>query len=166
MQTKKGQSIEDASIQMIEDEIGLHEFSEKYESLKSKIESQLETHQKSLDERYEWILKEELQSYLKIKERLESRVKALEEYNKKLGEDIRTRKLRIVLKENQQLKESIKEYELIIESKEKRELELKEAIEKIKEHCKDNGRRSETVFTVWMRELKTILESIGEGEKE
>ncbi len=29
MQTKKGQSIEDASMQMIEDEIGLHEFDEK-----------------------------------------------------------------------------------------------------------------------------------------
>ena len=29
MQTKKGQSIEDASMQMIEDEIGLHEFNEK-----------------------------------------------------------------------------------------------------------------------------------------
>ena len=29
MQTKKGQSIEDASMQMIEDEIGSHEFNEK-----------------------------------------------------------------------------------------------------------------------------------------
>ena len=29
MQTKKGQSIEDASMQMIEDEIGMHEFNEK-----------------------------------------------------------------------------------------------------------------------------------------
>ena len=29
MQTKKGQSIEDASMQMIEDEIGSHNFSEK-----------------------------------------------------------------------------------------------------------------------------------------
>ena len=29
MQTKKGQSIEDASMQMIEDEIGSHDFSEK-----------------------------------------------------------------------------------------------------------------------------------------
>ena len=29
MQTKKGQSIEDASMQMIEDEIGLHQYNEK-----------------------------------------------------------------------------------------------------------------------------------------
>ncbi len=37
-------------------------------------------------------------------------------------------------------------------------INLKQKLEKIKEHCKDNGRRSETFFAVWMRELKEILE--------
>jgi len=34
---------------------------------------------------------------------------------------------------------------------------LNKKLERIKEHCKTDGRRSETVFSVWMRELQEFL---------